>query len=256
MVSTLLLFNTGCNSTGNKSQRPDKAIMEASKPEVDSTKVIELIDLYRAKRFEDFQTALAAGKENVHKISFHGRKIGTLSEEIAQFSYLATLDVANNDLPDLPGAIAELHYLQGFYANGNNLVDFPEQLLLLPLLARLNLSDNQITRLPPEIKKMDQLDYLALEANQLTSVPVQLYDLKRVTALNLASNGLSDLPDGISGMESLKKLDLSGNQLTDLPEDLTNMSGHLEELSIHNNRIPQDKVEWLIEAMPSTKIRY
>jgi Leucine-rich repeat (LRR) protein len=256
ILAGLILVQLACDATRRGSSRADKTIMDAEKPAVDSSYVPEILELYRAKRYEDFQTAMADGKENVRKISLYGKKIGTLSNDIGMFPYLATLDVAHNELTELPEAMSELHYLQGLYVNGNRLTEFPPQLFLLPLLARLDLSENQISQIPPEIKKMDQLDFLTLEANQIMSIPVELYELKQLTALNLAANGLSTLPEGISGMTALEKLDISGNQLTELPEDLVNMGSHLTELSIQGNRIPREKVDWLIEAMPSTKIRF
>jgi hypothetical protein len=139
----------------------------------------ELIELYRAKRYESIQEALAAGPENVLKMSFHGKKIGSLSPEIKNFTYLATLDIANNDLAELPDELSDMHYLQSFYANGNRLTEFPGQLLLLPVLVRLDLSANQISEVPREIMKMDQLASLNLEANQLTGIPVQLYETQQ-----------------------------------------------------------------------------
>ena len=49
----------------------------------------------------------------------------------------------------MPDEIADLHYLQGFYANGNSLRAFPKQLLLLPILQKIDLSVNQIYEIPP-----------------------------------------------------------------------------------------------------------
>jgi hypothetical protein len=252
----LLVLVHGCRDSGPKGQQPDPAVLKAEKPLIDSAKVIELLDLYRATRYEDLQSAYAAGPEQVYKISFYGRRMGSLSPEISRFPYLATLDVAGNDLTELPAEIARLHYLQGFYANGNRLTEFPRQLLLLPLLARLNLSGNQITEVPPEIIKMDQLDYLNLEKNRIMKIPVQLYGLNHLTALNLAQNGLSEIPEGISQLSSLRKLDLANNQLTALPREIASMGETLTDLAIQGNQIPEEEIRWLIDAMPLTKIRY
>ena len=228
----------------------------AEKPSVDSAKIIELVELYRAKRYEDIQGAIAAGEDQVYKISFNGRNLGSISPEIARFKYLATLDVAYNNLNELPEEIASLHYLQGLYANGNNLTEFPGQILLLPLLSRVNLSENQIASMPPEIMKMDQLTFLAMEKNTLTGIPVQLYELENLVVLNLASNGLSVIPEGISQLSSLKKLDLSHNQLTTVPKEITTIGNHLVDLMVHGNNIPKEEIDWLIEAMPQTRIRF
>ena len=252
--SSFLLVS--CSSGGSDQQGADPAILEAEKPQVDTTRVPELIELYRAKRYESIQEGMAAGVEEVLKLSFHGKKIGALSAEIDRFTYLATLDIANNDLTDLPDELAKLHYLQSFYANGNRFSRFPEQLYLLPLLVRVDLSANQISRIPPEILKMDQLTSLKLEENLITEIPVELYELSKLDVLNLAGNGLSKVPEGIGNLKSLTKLDLSKNQLTSLPKELTSLAGHLEELSIQGNQIPREEIDWFREAMPSTQIRF
>jgi len=254
LIISSACFFQACQGPGNS--QGDSSLSRDDKPQVDSSHVIDLQDLYRAKRYEDLQTALADGPEQVYKISFHGRQLGSLSPEIAHFPYLATLDVAYNGLTELPAELAGLHYLQGFYANGNKLTVFPDELLQLPLLARLNLSENQLTEIPKEIGIMDQLEYLNLEKNGIMRIPVQLYELDQMTALNLAENGLSTIPEGISRLSSLKKLDLSLNQLRLIPRELVSMGSHLEELQVHGNQISREDIDWLIESMPATKIRF
>ena len=90
----------------------------------------------------------------------------------------------------------------------------------------------------------------------MSNIPVQLYELSRLSVLNLAHNGLSKVPEGIGNMLSLQKLDLSNNQLTGLPREIISLTGNLKELSIQGNQIPVEEINWLEEAMPSTKIRF
>jgi Leucine rich repeat len=256
LVCITITGATSCNSSGTGASGTDSSFIKPEKPAVDTTRVPEMIELYRAKRYEDFQTAEAAGIEQVLKISFHGKKMGSLSSEIARFTYLATLDVSYNDLAELPVELSELYYLQGFYARGNNLTEFPEALLMLPLLARLDLSENQIAKIPAGIIHMNQLGSLNLEKNALSQLPVQVYELSNLSVLNLAHNGISRVPEGIGQMLGLQKLDLSNNQLNAIPEEIVALSGNLKELSIQGNQIPAEKVKYLVEAMPSTQIRY
>lgn len=256
LVVISILFAYSCNSSDTGSARPDQEIMKAEKFFVDTARVPELIELYRAKRYENIQEAFAAGPENVLKMSFHGRKMGELSPEIGRFTYLASLDVAYNELTKLPAEISFLHYLQGLYVNGNRLTGFPEQILLLPLLERLDLSDNLIVSLPPEIIKMGQLTSLNLGKNGLTRFPVQLYELSSLKVLKLDHNGFRELPEGLSNLKALKTLDLSHNQLTKISRELTSLSENLEELNIQGNQIAREEIDWLIKAMPETRIRY
>jgi Leucine-rich repeat (LRR) protein len=252
---SLYLFQ-GCNSSGSGQNELDPLIMEAEKPVLDTTMVLEILELYRAQRFEGIQPALGAGVENAHKMVLYGRKLGTLPPEIGKLKYLQTLDVAFNELVELPQELSELHYLQGFYANGNSLTEFPKQILLLPILAKIDLSENQISEIPREIKKMDQLTRLTIEENTLMSVPVEVYDLTNLTVLELAGNGLTKIPEGIASLNKLKKLDLSNNQLTALPREIASLTETLKDMAIQGNPIPDEEVRWLIDNMPGTKIRY
>lgn len=249
---------TGCHppqaDRGNGDTTRD--VSDIQKPEIDSSKVLNTLELYRAKRFEGIQEVMNAGVENAHKLVLYGRNIERLSPDVGNLTYLASLDVSHNKLTELPEELSNLHYLQGLYATHNRLNTFPEQILLLPVLIKLDLSANQIGTIPSEIRRMDQLTRLTMDQNTLTSIPVELYALKNLNVLELADNGLQSLPEGISGLRTLEKLDLAGNRLTGLPREITTLSGNLKELNIQRNRIPQDEVLWLIEALPGTQIRY
>ncbi len=255
-VVAFMAFTYACNSTVSGDRQLDESVMDAEKPVLDSAQVLETLELYRAKRYEGIQPALKERVENVHKLVLYGRKMGILSPEIGKLKYLQSLDVAFNDLAELPEELSQLHYLQGFYASGNRLTVFPSQILLLPILTRLDLSHNQISDIPGEIRKMDQLTRLSIESNTLTSIPVALYNLANLSVLELAGNGLSKMPEGISGLKSLKKLDLSNNQLTSLPREIASLTETLSDLAIQGNMIPEEEISWLIESMPHTKIRY
>jgi len=255
-LASLLLFTWSCNTPDKGEKGFNREIVEADKPPIDTAMILETLELYRAKRYEGIQDALAAGVDNVYKLVLYGRKMGTLPPEIGVLTYLQSLDVAFNELTELPGEISNLHYLQGLYANGNNLQEFPSQILLMPILEKVDLSENQISRIPGEIVKMDQLVRLSMDGNTLTTIPVQLYELGNLEILELAGNGLRSLPVGISSLTKLKKLDLAKNQLITIPREITTLSTTLEELNIQGNRIPAEEIEWLISSLPETRIRY
>ena len=245
-----------CTSGGTGSRQPAQEKITGEIPEIDTSKVLGTLELYRAKRYESVEEGLRNGIDHIFKLVLYGQKLGTLSPAVGQFTYLASLDVSYNGLNELPPEISGLHYLQGFYAKGNNLTQFPEQILLLPVLYRVDLSENRITRIPPGIRIMNQLTRLSMDRNALTSIPVELYELGNLSVLELAENRLGGIPEGISGLIQLKKLDLSGNQLSHLPRELTALAGSLEELDVQGNRIPAEEIQWFVESMPETRIRY
>lgn len=233
-----------------------REVEKLQKPQIDSSKVLNTLELYRAKRFEGIQEAISSGPEQVFKLVLYGRDMKNLTPDIGQLIYLASLDISHNKLTGLPEELSGLHYLQGLYITHNRLNRFPEQIFLLPVLMKLDLSNNQISEIPPEIRQMDQLTRLTMDQNTLTAIPVDLYALTNLNVLELAGNGLTSIPEGISNLTALEKLDLSGNQLTGLPREITTLAGTLEEINIQGNRIPGEEVQWLIEAMPETQIRY
>jgi len=250
-----LFLAYSCGSSGSDSST-ESARLSSEKPEIDSSGVLGTLELYRARRYESMEEAKSAGANNVLKLVLHGKELGILPSDIGKLKYLASLDVAYNELNELPEEIAKLHYLQGFYANGNTLREFPKQILLLPVLKKVDLSANQIHLIPSEIGLMDQLTRLSMNNNFLLEIPVELYTLKELTVLELGSNGLLEVPRGISNLKALKKLDLSRNQISTLPEEITTLSETLTDLSIQGNRIPMEEINWLLEAMPKTNIRF
>ena len=254
-AALILIILNSCQSGGSMKSL-NKEIMGKEKPAIDTSMVLETPELYRAKRYESIQDANNSDVKGVHKLVLHGKQLGKLSPDVGKLTYLSSLDVAHNNLSELPEEISLLHYLQGFYANGNKLVDFPVQILLLPLLARVDLSENLIRAIPGEIMKMDQLTRLSLDNNQITSIPVQLYELPYLHILELANNGLSELPEGIANLSNLKKLNLANNRLTSIPREITTLSEKLEELNIQGNQVPQAEIDWLVNAMPNTQIRF
>ncbi len=252
---TIAAFQS-CNHSSGEGTGRDQSIMSAQKPEIDTSRVLKRLSLYRAPRYESVHEAVTGNPEEVYKLVLWGKKLGVISPDIRQLKYLHSLDVAINELTELPGELSELHYLQGFYANGNKLTEFPEQILLLPLLDRVDLSENRIGEIPEEIFRMDQLKKLDMGENELTELPVSLFELTNLEILTLDNNAITRLSPEISNLRNLRKLDLSNNYLEKIPWEITGLKGTLTDLEILGNNIPLDEVRELVDAMPSTNIRF
>lgn len=253
LIVFLLLFSCDhgrrSGPVTNAANDPENVIL------LDSSKILTTLEMYRAPRYNSLEEALDSA-EKVNKLVLHSQHLGVLRPEIGHLSYLATFDVAFNDLEALPEELSKLYYLQSFYANGNSFSEFPKQLLELPLLSRIDLSENRITSIPAAITGMEQLVRLSMDRNMLTSLPTELYELRNLEILEFKQNGLSSIPEGISALSKLKKLDLSHNQLDRLPSEVLSMGAHLKELHIQGNNFPAESVQWLIKSMPETQIRY
>jgi Leucine-rich repeat (LRR) protein len=70
----------------------------------------------------------------------------------------------------------------------------------------------------------------------------------------LANCGLSEIQEGISDLSNLTKLDLANNVMQRLPSAITQLTETLAELNIQGNPNPQEEIQWLVEAMPRTRI--
>ena len=86
-----------CGSSGSgSSEASGYQVSGLEKPVIDSSKVPETLELYRARRYESIGEARSAGVENVYKLVLYGRELTSLPGEIKKLKYLASLDVANN----------------------------------------------------------------------------------------------------------------------------------------------------------------
>lgn len=226
------------------------------KAEIDPGRMPDSSELSEAPSYLSIKEARKARKNKVYKLVLKTDDQGSLPSGLGRFTYLASLDVANNGLSEVPDVVSDFHYLQGFYASGNNLREFPQEILLLPVLRKVDLSANQILRIPPEIKGMGQLTRLSINNNFVVELPAELYELKNLTVLELGQNLLQEIPEGIAGLKSLRQLDLARNQIKTLPRELATLSGTLTELDVQGNQIPMEEIHWLVEAMPHTKILY
>ena len=261
VISVLIFFAAmsafrACNTSPGEKTGLDQFIMPVKKPAIDSSMVLDRLSLYRARRYESVQDALSGDPDKVYKLVLWGKKLPVIPPEIGRLKYLHSLDVAHNELTELPEEISDLHYLQGFYAGANMLTRFPEQILLLPMLDRIDLSENRITEIPEEIVRMDQLRKLDMGENRLMDLPARLFELTNLEILTLDHNALTRLSPDISNLRSLRKLDLSDNSLKEVPWEITGLKTTLTDLEIQGNEIPVEKVRELVEAMPSTNIRF
>jgi internalin A len=142
--------------------------------------------------------------------------------------------------PDASARVAALIEAarKNLYTNLNvaseNLTELPESIGQLTRLSTLNLSNNQLTSLPESIGQLTRLSTLNLSNNQLTSLPESIGQLTQLRILNLSNNQLTSLPESVGRMANLGWLYLDDNKLTGLPESLRNLR-LLERLYLHDN---------------------
>ncbi|MGJ3244528.1 MAG: COR domain-containing protein [Elainellaceae cyanobacterium] len=141
------------------------------------------------------------------------------------------LDLAGNDLEELPPEIGHLTNLQRLDLSSNSLSSLPAEIGQLTNLQALDLSSNSLSSLPPEIGQLTNLQRLDLSSNSLSSLPAEIGQLTNLQTLKLSSNSLSSLPAEIGQLTNLRSLFLGSNQLSHLPAEFTNLN-QLEELDL------------------------
>jgi Leucine-rich repeat (LRR) protein len=84
---------------------------------------------------------------------------------------LRALNVSQNQLSHLPGAIGLLPKLEGLRAHNNKLTDLPLSFADLKKVTLLDLSSNNFKTFPEEICEMSALEVLHLSRNEFTEIP-------------------------------------------------------------------------------------
>ncbi|MCS7018149.1 MAG: LamG-like jellyroll fold domain-containing protein [Cytophagales bacterium] len=106
-------------------------------------------------------------------------------------------------------------------------------------LRTLWLSGNRFTRLPHEIGNLSKLVNLLLDNNQIEEIPEQIGQLRNLQVLRIGGNRLRTVPQSIVGtFGSLRVLNLADNSIESLPPAFNNLPDGIEQLLLHNNRLP------------------
>lgn len=100
----------------------------------------------------------------------------------------------------------------------NQLIDLPESIINLSQLQWLSLHRNQIISLPEELNNFSQLETLTLAYNNIQTLPYHIGNLQSLIMLDIEYNNIAALPDSITHLENLKYIRLNGNQLISPPD--------------------------------------
>jgi small GTP-binding protein len=158
------------------------------------------------------------------------------------------LDLAGNDLTELPPSIGELKSLNRLTLGksdssrskslGNKLTSLPPEISELTNLQFLNLSNNNISQIPASITCLSNLEFLDLSNNNISQIPDTIEMLPKLLAIDLSNNQLTDIPQAIARLTNLKNLNLINNKITKIPESISQLS-NLETLGLAGNQITE-----------------
>ena len=164
-----------------------------------------------------------------------------ISEGLTQFPIeileladtLEVLDLAGNQLSQLPDDFSCLKHLKILFLSDNKFEQFPSVLAACPELSMIGfrgnrmksvaensipvttrwliLTDNLISKLPQSIGQLPKLQKLMLAGNQLTQIPESIQNCRNLQLLRISANQLTQLPDAIFALPELSWLAFSGN---------------------------------------------
>ncbi|XP_077440430.1 leucine-rich repeat-containing protein 40 isoform X2 [Vanacampus margaritifer] len=172
------------------------------------------------------------------KLLLASNRLTRLSDDIRLLPALTTLDLHDNQLETLPGALGELQELQHLRLSHNRLKGLPPEVYSLKNLQSLTLQQNLLDALPEELGQLEALTELDVSDNHLTELPSGLGRLSRLQKLHLCRNKLARLPDSLPLLTNVKLLDCSNNLLSDVPAGLSQMAA-LEQLYLRHNKLRQ-----------------
>ncbi|WP_348799742.1 leucine-rich repeat domain-containing protein [Flavobacterium adhaerens] len=103
-----------------------------------------------------------------------------IPDNIANFTKLESLNMAENKVQTISPKIAELQELKDLNLSSNKLTEFPKVILELKNLKRLNINFNTISSLPDEMNQLSQLQNLDMISTNITSLPSSMIEMEQL----------------------------------------------------------------------------
>ncbi|MDZ8140364.1 MAG: COR domain-containing protein, partial [Nostoc sp. DedQUE04] len=150
----------------------------------------------------------------------------------------------NNQITQIPEAIANLTNLTELHLYNNQITQIPEAIANLTNLTELDLSYNKITHIAKAIANLTNLTQLHLSGNKIAHIAKAIANLTNLTQLHLSDNKITQIPKAIANLTNLTQLDLSYNKITQIPEAIANLT-NLRVLDLNKNSITNIPLEIL-----------
>ncbi|CAI0544545.1 unnamed protein product [Linum tenue] len=163
--------------------------------------------------------------------------VGSISPHIGNLSFLRSLQLQNNEIPD---EIGQLENLQELNLAGNRISGaIPDSIANLQNLNLIDLSRNQLVGgIPSSFGNFSSIASMDLSNNRLNgSIPREVLSLRSLSIiLNLANNFFSGgLNQDVGLLQNVVSIDLSSNLLSgSIPDEIRNCTS-LERLAMARN---------------------
>jgi Leucine-rich repeat (LRR) protein len=174
----------------------------------------------------------------VVELDFSGKRLNTLPDEIACFSYLKNLYFFISKLDFLPEKLGDVSTLERLdLAFQSESFTLPQNFTKLKNLVYLNMGSLVIKNLPEDFGNLTALKELNVSNAKLESLPSSIVNLSNLKDLRLNNNNFQDIPKEICQLSALVILEISQNKnIQEIPWCLTQLE-HLETLDLSNASI-------------------
>lgn len=137
--------------------------------------------------------------------------------------WVVYLNLANNQLKELPCEIFTATLLRRLDLSHNLLESISENIFSLPNLKHLSLSHNKLKKIPETSNWAAFLTYLDLSDNSLSTLPWSLQH-SSIVNINLSGNQLiTVVPKCLCCIHTLTTIDLSNTPIKSLPKEMENL---------------------------------
>lgn len=152
-------------------------------------------------------------------------------------------------------AIKESDKVLSIDVASQNLSQLPKQLSKLKNIVSINLLGNLFNSFPAVLCNLTTLDEISLSSNNLTSVSKEIRNLKKLRILIINNNQLAELPKEIGELTNLLYLEIGNNKLKSLPEEIKYLT-NLQELHIERNALSETEKLKIKRLLPNCVIHF
>lgn len=152
------------------------------------------------------------------------------------FKNLIMLDIADNEIKEIPDNFEALQNLRILIVNNNQISNLGKGITNLKGLEVLDLSNNLIGKITTDIKKLEKLEQLQLQNNMIIEIPVEISSLEYLEMLVLEGNKIEKIPKEIGKLNNLTILDFGKNKIEEIPWEIGGLK-KLYFLDFSENRI-------------------
>ncbi|MCR9248919.1 MAG: TonB family protein [bacterium] len=205
------------------------------------------IDIY-------YPTIVSYPNDSIQDIAyFYPTYFNSISEMNKVRPYSTVGNFANRGLNEVDPVVVRLTKLQKLDLAGNQIEELPLEFHKLWNLQQLFLSKNKLSSIGEQFPK--RLNVLSLAFNKFDHIPHAIFENKGLTSLDLAGNQIEEIPSNISKLKNLQYLVLNDNPISDFPVEFTQLK-NLRILYLFGTKVSSKTVQELRQQMPNLEILY